>query len=323
MYGLTFFSAITVNWAIPHLMPGEPIQDLMRDRFLSQPDPSTYEYLFRTFGRGFRPDLPLWKQFYYYWYSILHGDLGISITMYPASVVDVIGRSAPYTLALLIPATALSWYAGNKLGAFAAHHSRLDNTLLPASYVLAASPYMWSAAIVSWLFTVSWKIFPNSAAYDATMSKEWSWHFAFNLLEHWFLPFFSLFIVALGGWAIGMRNTIISELDTDYVRYLQTLGAPKQLIRRNTYRNAMLPQVTGLALQLGVMMGGAVVTEIIFTYPGLGYLIYRGLMTRDYFLVQGIFVFIIIGVLVMNFLVDILYVIIDPRTRIGMRGGQA
>ncbi len=323
MYGLTFVSAVTINWAIPHVIPGDPIGSLMRDRFLTQPDPTSYDVLFHSFARGFRPDLPLWKQYLYYWDSLFHFDLGISITMYPSTVFDVIMRSAPYTLGLIVPAVALSWFVGNKIGAMAAHARLLDSTVLPASYVLSASPYMWTAALVAWLLAFRWRLFPGSGAYEPTVIQDWSWHFATDLLNHWFLPFLSLFVVAFGTWAIGMRNAIIPELDSDYVRYLEALGAPRRLIRKYTYRNAILPQITGLALQLGVVMGGAVVTEVIFTYPGLGYLIYRGMMTRDLFLVQGIFLFIIIGVLVMNFLVDLVCVLVDPRTRVGMQGGQA
>ena len=123
-----------------------------------------------------------------------------------------------------------------------------------------------------------------------------------------------------GGWAIGMRNLIIYELEADYANYLQALGAPSRLVRKYAYRNAVLPQMSGLALALGAVVGGAIVTEIIFGYPGLGTLIFTAITNRDYFLLQGIFLFIIVGVLIANFLVDIAYVIVDPRTRTGLQG---
>jgi peptide/nickel transport system permease protein len=124
-----------------------------------------------------------------------------------------------------------------------------------------------------------------------------------------------------GGWAIGMRNLIIYELESDYSRYLAALGAPQSLIRRYAFHNAMLPQITGLALQLGVIVAGALVTEIVFTYPGLGHLVFQAIQNEDYFLLQGIFLFIIVGVLLANFIVDIVYVVVDPRTRVAMQGG--
>ena len=129
--------------------------------------------------------------------------------------------------------------------------------------------------------------------------------------------------MAFGGWAIGMRNLIIYELEADYANYLEALGAPRRLIRRYAFRNALLPQLTGLALQLGVLVAGALVTEIVFAYPGLGYLILQAIQNQDFFLLQGIFLFIVIGVLLANFIIDIVYVLVDPRTRTGMQGATA
>jgi peptide/nickel transport system permease protein len=325
VYGFTFFAAVTIDWVIPHLMPGDPIQTIMNQlgSAYGVRDAAQYRSLYNGFARSFRTDLPLWKQYYYFWNSLLHGDLGISIMQYPAPVTDIIKQSGPYTLGLLIPATLLSWFAGNKVGALAARHKLLDNTALPTSYVLTASPYVWIAMIVGWLFAFIFRLFPIGFAYDPTIMKDWSFGFILNLLYHWFLPFFSLFLVAFGGWAIGMRNMIIYELGSDYSHYLESLGAPRRLVRKYAFRNAVLPQVTGLALQLGAVLAGALVTEIVFSYPGLGFQIYRAISTKDYFTIQGIFLFIIIGSLIANFLVDIVYVLIDPRTRIGMQGGQA
>ena len=182
---------------------------------------------------------------------------------------------------------------------------------------------MWLAILLSWVFAVLWHVFPVGFAYDPTQGRGWTWDFIGNLLWHWFLPFLSLFLVAFGGWAIGMRNMIIFELDADYSRYLATLGTPNRLVRKYAFRNAMLPQITGLALSLGVIVAGALATEIVFHYPGLGSLLYNAIVNQDFFLLQGIFLFIIIGVLVANFLVDIAYVVVDPRTRVGMTGEQA
>jgi peptide/nickel transport system permease protein len=152
------------------------------------------------------------------------------------------------------------------------------------------------------------------------MRPSFSWNFTVSLFWHWFLPFLSLFLVGFGGWAIGMRNLIIYELEGDYAHYLEALGAPRSLIRKYAFRNAVLPQITGLALQLGVIVAGALATEIVFAYPGIGYLILQAIQNKDYFLLQGCFLVIIIGVLLANFLIDIAYVIVDPRTRMGMQG---
>lgn len=320
-YTFTFFAAVTVDWIIPHAMPGDPIVSLL-SRFGVRSEVAAQQ-IYDSFAKAFRTDLPLWKQYYYFWNSLLHGDLGQSIDQYPKAVTQIIRESAPYTLAVLIPAIALSFYFGNKLGALAARRKSLDNTVLPISYLLTATPYMWMAMIVAWTFAFNWKIFPGQYAYDITMIKGWTWPFFFNLLEHWFLPFFTVFILGLGGWAIGMRNLVIYELESDYSHYLEALGSPQRLIRKYAFRNALLPQITGLALALGAVLAGNLVTEIVFQYPGLGNTIFRAIQNKDYFVIQGIFLFIIIFILVANFIVDILYMIVDPRTRIGMQGGQA
>jgi peptide/nickel transport system permease protein len=307
-YGITLFAAVTIDWVIPHLMPGDPIQTLLAT--LRIQNERTYQALYNSIAKGFRTDLPLWKQYYYFWSLLFHGDLGYSIINYPTKVTTLITNCAPYTLALLLPAILLSWYAGNKVGAMAARRKVLDNTALPVSYALTATPYMWLAMVLAWLLTIIFRVFPSSGGYDPTQIPGWSESFIRSLAYHWFLPFLSLVLVSFGGWAIGMRN-------------LEALGAPRRLVRKYAFRNAMLPQITGLALQLGTILAGALVTEIVFSYPGLGYQIYRAITNKDYFVIQGIFLFIIVGVLIANFIVDIVYVLVDPRTRIGMQGGQA
>jgi peptide/nickel transport system permease protein len=172
-----------------------------------------------------------------------------------------------------------------------------------------------------WVFGSTLAIFPVSGAYGFDVQPTWTLEFALSFLYHWILPFSALFLVAFGGWAIGMRNLIIYELEADYSNYLAALGAPTKLVRKYAYRNAVLPQVTGLALALGAVVAGAIVVEIVFSYPGLGSLTLSAIQSRDYFLIQGIFLFLIVGVLIANFIIDIAYVIIDPRTRVGMQGG--
>jgi peptide/nickel transport system permease protein len=250
-----------------------------------------------------------------------HGDLGTSIYLFPTPVAQVIRDAVPYDIGLLIPAILLSWFAGNHFGAFAARSKRLDNTILPLGYILTATPYMWLGIVLAWAFGIILHIFPISGGYSFAMRANLSFAFFWSLVQHWFLPFASLFIVQFGGWAIGMRNMIIYELEADYSHYLEALGAPRRLVRKYAFNNAVLPQLTGLALQLGVIVAGALATEVVFSYPGIGYLILQAIHNEDYFLLQGCFLFIIIGVLLANFAIDIVYVLVDPRTRAGMQGG--
>ena len=318
VYFLTFFVAVTINWLIPRFMPGDPLQNMITRAGARTPEAAAAirDYYSRLFGF----DVPVLKQYLNFWSGLLHGDLGISMWLFPQPVTTVILDAVPYTLGLLIPAILLSYYAGNKFGAYAARRKVLDNAVLPIWYVLTATPYMWLAILLAWGLGIMAGVFPVAGGYSFLLAPSFSFEFIGSVLAHWFLPFVSLFLVAFGGWAIGMRNLIIYELESDYSHYLQALGAPSRLVRRYAFRNAMLPQVTGLALQLGVIVGGAVVTEIVFSYPGLGYLILKSIESGDFFLLQGAFLFIVIGVLIANFVVDIVYVLLDPRTRIGMGG---
>lgn len=320
IYLLTFFVAVTVNWCIPRFMPGNPVDLLisragLRGSAVSQ----MYTYYMEAFGLN----MPIWKQYLSFWVAIFHGDLGTSIFLFPTPVTKVILSAVPYDIALLIPAILASWFAGNNFGAFAARSKRLDNTLLPLGYILTATPYMWLGIILAWAFGIILQIFPIAGGYSFAMRPNLSFAFFWSLVQHWFLPFASLFIVQFGGWAIGMRNLIIYELEADYSHFLEVLGAPRRLVRKYAFRNAMLPQLTGLALQLGVIVTGALATEVVFSYPGIGYLILQAIHNEDYFLLQGCFLFVVVGVLLANFVIDIVYVIVDPRTRTGMQGGAS
>jgi len=317
IYLLTFFVAVTIDWLIPRLMPGNPV-DIMVSRMALRADVA--EVMRSYYLRAFQLDLPLWQQYVNFWMALLRGDLGISIWLFPQPVLSVIMRAVPYDLFLLIPAILLSWILGNRIGAMAARARWLDNTILPLGYILNATPYMWLALLLAWALGHVAKLFPIAGAYSFNLRPHLSWLFIRDLLWHWFLPFLSLFLVMFGGWAIGMRNMIIYELEAEYSRYLGALGAPQRLIRRYAFRNALLPQITGLALQLGAIVAGAVATEIAFAYPGTGYLILQAVQNQDYFLLQGCFLFIITGVLLANFTIDIIYAIVDPRTRLGMVG---
>ncbi|WP_425955290.1 ABC transporter permease [Xylanimonas sp. McL0601] len=321
IYVLTFVAAVSLNWVLPRLMPGDPVQTMINRAAVAHPESiaAMHTYYENVFGL----DVPLWQQYLNYWGALLRGDLGTSVWLFPTPVSEVIGGAVPYTLALMLPSILLSWIAGNSLGALAARNRWLDNTLLPVGYVLTAMPYMWLAILLAWSLGIVAGWFPVAGGYDFSMVPTWSWAFFLDLLHHWVLPFLSLFLVQLGGWAIGMRNLIIYELEADYANYLSALGAPRRLVRGYAFRNAMLPQLTGLALQIGTVVGGALVTEVVFAYPGLGKLILSAIQNQDFFLLQGALLFIVIGVLIANFVIDIVYVAVDPRTRTGMQGATA
>jgi len=320
IYALTFFLAVTIDWMIPRFMPGDPIQNMLSRANVNA---DAAQVMYTYYAHAFQLDLPIWQQYLNFWGALFRGDLGISIYLFPTPVAKVLMRAVPYDLFLLLPAILLSWWAGNNFGAFAARSKWLDNTVSPIGYILSATPYMWLGIFLAWLLGIVLNIFPIAGAYSFDLQPSFSWKFIGSVLQHWFLPFFSLFLVMFGGWAIGMRNMVIYELEADYSHYLEALGAPQRLVRKYAFQNGILPQITGLALQLGVIVAGALVTEVVFSYPGIGYLLLAAIQNQDYFLIQGCFLFIIIGVLIANFAIDIIYILVDPRTRRGMTGETA
>lgn len=320
IYGLTFFLAVTIDWLIPRFMPGDPVSNMLARVSVNS---NAIEVMHAYYSHVFGLDLPAWQQYLNFWKSLFQGELGTSVYLFPTPVTRVLARAVPYDVVLLIPSILLSWWAGNHFGAYAARSKLLDNTISPIGYVLTATPYMWLGILLAWFFGIVWGVFPIAGAYSFELRPGFSWAFLWSFLQHWFLPFASLFLVGFGGWAIGMRNMVIYELEADYAHYLEALGAPRKLVRKYAFRNAILPQITGLALQLGVIVAGALVTEVVFSYPGVGYLLLAAIQNQDYFLIQGCFLFIIVGVLVANFIIDIAYLIVDPRTRRGMTGETA
>lgn len=319
IYALTFFIAMSINWMIPRLMPGDPISSIL-SRFAK--DSETFAVMQNYINKTYQLDQPLWKQYFNFWGNVFTGDFGMSIQYAPKSVSTVIMESLPYTLAVLIPALLLSWFIGNWFGAFAARRKNWDNTLLPISYIFMSAPYFWLGIILVWLLGMKLDLFPFSFAYSPGLRPSFSLHFIIDFLWHWVLPFLSLFLVSIGSWAIGMRNLVIYELDTNYSKFLESLGADNALIRNNAYQNAILPQITGLALQLGTLIAGNVLLESVFSYPGVGFRLFQAVKNLDYFLIQGGFSTVIILVLLFNFIIDIIYLFIDPRIRTSFGGSQ-
>ena len=312
IYVITFFLAVTLNFAIPRMMPGNPVNQLLA-RFSGME--GGRKILEDQLSLLFKLDQYLLTQYLNFWKSIFTGDLGISIYQFPKPVFEIIKEGIIYDFLLLIPAIILSWIVGNKLGAYSGTNKKADNIMMPFFYFLTSAPYFWFAVVIAFILGVKVGWFPISGAYGTTASPEFSVDFFLNYLHHYSLPFFTLFFKQLGGWAIGMRNMIIYERSSNYSKYMESLGTSDKLIRSYGFRNGVLPQVTGLAIRLGKIVGGAVMVEIVFAYPGLGKIMLDAVLNQDYFLIQGIFLTIVTMVLIANFLVDIVYMFIDPRVR--------
>jgi len=319
----TFIIFLLIIFILPRTIPGNPLAALLYQiiqRAETNPDliRAVEKRLMDEFGVG----KPLHIQFLEFLSRLFRGDLGTSISFYPRKVADLAFSFLPWSLGLLIPATLVSWIVGNLLGALAAYRRKtiVDNALLPAFLTLSQTPYYWLAMILLYILAVKFDIFPLGGAYSTIKIPALTISFIVDMLHHYVLPFVSIVMGAIGGWAIGMRSMVIYELESDYVSYADMLGLPDNRVLRYVFRNSMLPQVTGLALNLGLIMGGALITELVFSYPGTGFLIFKALSTLDYPLIQGTFILLISTLLVANFIVDLIYAYIDPRIRTGYVG---
>ncbi len=321
-YLAAFLVAVGFNFFLPRLIPGNPVDTIVAR--IAQGGGSEGEArkkIYETYMKEFGLDKPLLAQFGTYLANLFRGDLGTSFGNYPAKVNTLIGSSIPWTIALQLPAIILGWILGNVLGVFAAYKGgNFDRTMFVGSLVFSSLPYYCLSVLLLYLFSVAIPLFPSFGGYNPGSSPNLSPSFILDVVRHYTLPFLSLLLVLIGGQAIGMRSMAIYELSADYVGYMRNLGVGDNRIVSSIFRNAMLPQITGLALAIGSLVGGALLTEVVFSYPGIGSTLFTAIRQNDYPVVQGITILVTIAVLGANFLIDILYSLIDPRIRASQSG---
>jgi peptide/nickel transport system permease protein len=313
-YALAGWAALTLNFFLPRLMPGDPATALFA-RLRGQLGPEAMAALRETFGLT---DQPLVLQYLTYLAHVLKGDLGISVAYFPSPVSGVIATGLLWTVLLAGTAVVISFAVGTMLGIAAAWRrgGRLDTVLPPALAFLGAFPYFWLAMVALYVlgFTLRW--FPLGHAYADSTEPGLTVAFVADVARHAALPVATVVVATLGGWLLSMRNTMIAVLGSDYVNLARAKGLPpSRVMMRYAARNALLPSVTGFGMALGFVLGGSLLTEIVFSYPGQGYLLVQAVRNQDYPLMQGIFLVITMAVLAANFLVDLLYLWLDPRTR--------
>jgi len=315
-YILTFFIAVTLNFILPRLIEGNPIAMIVATMAQGMTDTDRQKRLFESYMQQFGLDRPLYEQYFIYLRNLFRGELGVSFGMFPRTVENIIATSAPWTIGLQLPAIITAWIVGNVLGALAAFKRGLfDKIVFPAMLLANAVPFFAMSILLLYLFALNLDWFPIGGGFSPRLMPHLSLTFIGSVLRHHTLPFLSLVFVMLGGWAIGMRSMAIYELNTDYVLYSKLMGIRESKIIRYVFKNAMLPQITGLAISLGTMVGGALITEIVFNYPGIGMRLFTAIRTLDYPLISGITLMIITGVLIANFLVEIVYGLVDPRIK--------
>ncbi|NUT99464.1 MAG: ABC transporter permease [Saccharothrix sp.] len=317
-YLVAFWAALTLNFFIPRLMPGNPVDILMAK--LAQRggtvDPSARRAYELLLGSG--SDEPLLSQYLSYLGNMFRGDLGVSVSSFPTPVSEIIADALPWTLVLVGMATFLSFVLGVVLGALVGwRRGTWLDSLVPATTVLAAVPYFWLALILVALLASGLGWFPLLGGYDVVLSPGWDVEFLGSAVYHGTLPALTIVLSSVGGWLLGMRNMMVSTTSEDYVLTAKAKGLrDSRIMVRYAARNAVLPSVAGFAISLGFVVAGSIITEQVFSYPGIGSKLLQAVQNNDYALMQGIFLVITVAVLGANLVVDLLYAVIDPRTRV-------
>lgn len=312
-YLFTLWAAITINFFLPRMMKGDAVdQYLSRNRNVSPEAADALRALL-----GLDTDKSLFQQYLDYWAHLLRGDLGVSLLHGLRPVSEVISQALPWTIGLIGFATIISFAIGTVGGAVVGWRrgSRLDG-LIPVTTFLSTIPYFWLGLLAIAVFSVNLGWFPIGKAYGVGTRPEWSLEFIGEVIHHGTLPALTIVIASLGGWMLGMRNMMLTVLDEDYITVAQAKGMPNRTVLwRYAARNAVLPQIQSFALSLGFIVGGTIVMEMVFSYPGIGKLLLDATNAKDYALMQGVFLVITVSVLVANILADVAYAFLDPRTR--------
>jgi peptide/nickel transport system permease protein len=313
---ITLVCAFILNFILPRLMPGDPVAAIVSRLAQGMTNTAGVQAIYQQYADLFGTNRPMLEQFFIYIKNVAHGDFGFSFSQYPRTVADVLKSSIWWTVCLQFPAIIIGWLIGNTLGALAAYlKGGFDRVLMPVSIFASSLPAFGMAVILLVIFGVTLKWFPTSGGYGFDLIPNLSWKFMWSVIIHYQLPFWSIVLVAIGGQAIGMRSMSIYELNADYVKYSRFMGIKDRKIVGYVFRNAMLPQITGLALSIGTMVGGALVAEIIFSYPGLGSTILTAVLGGDYPLISATTLIVTLMLLSATFVIEILYGFIDPRIK--------
>ncbi|MEU4558007.1 ABC transporter permease [Actinoplanes sp. NPDC023936] len=313
-YLFTAWAAITLNFFIPRMIPGDPVQALVT-KYQGQLSSQAIESLYVLFGLD--KDASIWSEYVTYWKQLLTGDLGLSFTFFPTPVSEIISTSLPWTLLLVGITTVISFFLGTGLGILAGwRRGSWTDGLLPVTTFLSSVPYFWLGIIAIYLLTGPDSFFPSSGGFDAGLVPAWDQYFIPSAIQHSLLPALTILISSVSGWILSMRNMMVTVASEDYITVAHAKGlSDRRVAMSYAARNALLPNVSGFALSLGFIVGGTLLVEIVFSYPGIGFQLFQALGASDYPLMQGIFLIITISVLVANLLADIAYLLLDPRTR--------
>lgn len=311
------WAAATLNFFIPRMGSRSPIED----KLMTQAATGGYlqqgvAEMVKEYEAKFGLDKPLWQQYLTYLGDMLRFDFNYSISNYPRRVVDILLEGLPWTVGLLTMTTLISFVIGNLLGAFLGwpRSPRWLHFLMPPLLALHALPFFLLGLILVYVFAFTLQILPLYGGHTTGVIASFSLDFVLDVARHAVLPAASIVLVSIGGWALGMRAMMVTTQGEDYTIMADAKGLrPKTIFFHYAIRNAMLPQVTALALVLGQILSGAVLVEVIFGYPGIGTVLFQAIRGSDFFLVQGIVFVVIISIGIATFILDLVYPLLDPR----------
>jgi peptide/nickel transport system permease protein len=311
---------ITVVFFIPRVTPNDPVMkmiDQMRARG-STLEPGSMDGIINDLTVMYGLEGSWLDQYKDFWGKLIHGDLGVSFFQFPAPVTELISNALPWTLGLLLTTTAISWILGNIIGGVAGYYTRKrwSRGLDALAMIIRPMPYYIFSFVLLLLFTYVWRWFPVTGGASLGALPEFTWAYIKDVLWHSFLPGLSLSVLGMAVNFQVMKLLVQNVNAEDYVQYARLGGVTDtRIVGRYIIRNAMLPQITGLALSLGQIFSGALITEIVFGYPGVGGLLYRAIVNGDYNLIMGITILSIIGITTAILIVDLTYPLLDPRVR--------
>lgn len=321
---LALFIAMSLVFFLPRLLPTDPVELMIaRTAASGNYTPDDLAQMRQTYEEKFGLNEPLLTQYGLFWRNFLTMDFGPSFLRYPRSVGSLVAGALPWTIVLVLPVLPLSYLIGNYIGAKTAYFGGRKNKI---AYVVtmytSQAPYYWMALILVFVFGAALHWFPTSGAYSPYfIGPVLSLEFLLDVLQHYILPFLSLLLLTCGIWVVGMRSMTLYEKGAEYIQYARQLGFREDKLRKYAQRNAVLPQFTGLPGILGLLIGSTMLVEVVFQWPGIGYLAYNAAINLDYPLLQATFIFGSLFVLIGNLVVDIAYGFIDPRIRRGYVGG--
>lgn len=313
---LVIFLAVSINFALPRLMPGDPIQAQLSQLMASGAGSGDIGAMVAAYQERFGLDQPIWTQYLAYWQALLRLDLGFSLSNYPERVDTAIINGLPWTLGLLGVATAVSFTVGTLLGGLMGwpRTPRVVRSLGSGIVLLSSVPYFLIGMILLYVFAIVFRWFPAGGGMPFGTNSGFSLETLRGIVWHGTLPALSIIIAEVGAWAIGMRGMLVSVLGEDYITLAEAKGnKPRRILTRYGMRNALLPQLTKLAMTLGHIVSGAILVEVIFSYPGIGFRLYQAIQSKDYFVIQGIVLLLSVSIAVAMFVLDLIYPLIDPR----------